>query len=122
MFKYDVNDPFKPHKVETVDDLPSEDADINELWYFALSFNGYQYAKCDGEDGLEALGGEDGLWDRTVTLLNEGRLDKVSIEDLRACLFWQQRCDRYHGSEANLEDYKCFVDQMREKLVKPDGN
>lgn len=91
--------------------LPNNDATLDELIDFALSFNGYDYA-----GGLVELGGENGLWDKVIPLLNEDKLDDVSVEDIRACLFWLQRSDRYHQNSSPIEEYQGFVEKLRKKL------
>jgi hypothetical protein len=92
-------------------EVPNINSDISILCEFALSFNGYKYV-----GGLVELGGENGLWDKIVPLLNNNELDKVSVEDIRACLFWVQRNDRWHQDYSNVDKYLFFIEKLREKL------
>ena len=108
---------LRPSFIETDEvEVPEVDADLETLIDFALSFNGYEYA-----GGLvELAGDENSLWDRTVNKLNAGKGDEVSIDDLRACLFWVQRGQRYDAINSSIqldaEEYRPFVREIRKKL------
>jgi len=109
---------FKPVFNEDKEiEVPEMDADLDTLCLFALSFNGYEYA-----GGLvELAGNEQSLWDKTINKMNAGNKDEVSIEDLRACMFWEQRGARYHSqlesdSAYDIETFKWFLQEIRAKL------
>lgn len=97
--------------------VPGLNADWDELMEFALSFNGYEYAG----GMVELAGNEECLWDRAINAMNVGNKDRVSVDDLRACMFWEQRGARYHsqleGDAAyDIENFRWFVKEIREKL------
>lgn len=81
---------------------------LESLCEFALSFNGYEYVN----GGPAELGD---LWDRVVPELNAGNYEQVFIDDIRACLFLQQRSDRYHD-QYDYESYHAFIEHINRKL------
>jgi hypothetical protein len=89
--------------------LRDYNSSIDEIIDFSLSFNGYHYIN----GGPEKLAD---LWDKVIPLLNSGSLDQVSLEDIRACLFWLQRADRWTGSEYDKDEYIWFIEKIRIKM------
>jgi hypothetical protein len=77
--------------------LPNSNASLRELCDFAISFPGYKYA---GGNVLELAA----LYERVQNLIctdyviDHSKLHLVSVNDLRACLFWDQRAARWNGN------------------------
>lgn len=91
-------------------EVPNIEASDEELSEFALSFNGYKFL--DGGPEKISI-----VHAKTVTLIQNDKdwLSKVSIEDLRCGLFWQQRGDRWH-EDFQREEYIMWVKLIKEKL------
>ena len=81
----------------TLDDLPSADADVHEIFRFALTINGYEIAGSFGD---------------CADIANEPRHD--TLEHLRMCLFFEQRRWRHFGVNPDGED----LAYIRELVVK----
>jgi hypothetical protein len=78
-----------------------------ELVEFALSFNGYQYVN-SGVTGLSEL------YRQVKEKLRDGDLSAVTMEELRCCLFWKQRANRWNDIE-DIHEYQYWVDLIRRK-------
>lgn len=89
--------------------IPSSNCeDRKQLIDFALSFNAYQYI--DG--GTNAVSD---LYKRVKELLlNHDGIEDVSLEDLRCCLFWRQRANRWNYIN-DIEEYQYWVNLIRKK-------
>lgn len=96
-----------------LEDIPDINASLEEMCAYALSFNGYHYIGGGPSELAD-------LWDRVIPLLNDDRLDQVSLEDIRACLFWQQRADRYH-QDYDIEGYRGLIKAIRDKCGDKDA-
>ena len=67
--------------------------DILSIWDYALSVNGYQYA-------TENLGLECGdLANRKLEIFERSGIWQGSFEELRCCLFYEQRRWRHFGTD-----------------------
>lgn len=69
-------------------DLGANTEEWNELWTFALTFDGYQYFGQD-DGALERLGNFAASVERSFQ--GNGQLPSIDLAMLRACLFVQQR-------------------------------
>lgn len=90
-------------------DIPTNQASINEIIDFALSFNGYYYVN-GGPYELSLL------YDKVV--LNP---ELASIDELRACLFFLQRAVRWNHNEwqsSDIEEAHGILDLIRQKQKK----
>lgn len=121
-------------------EIPSPDAPESEVWRYALSFKGYQwvfdkYKNCEFKnfvhpDQYKSLdnmipGWENGEGEPSAVLLisfvGSGRdVKDVSIEELRAVLFFEQRGNRWHQDwpSESLEYARDLIEAIREKLTE----
>lgn len=86
----------------SLEDLPSDDADIHEIFRLALTFDGYA---------------ADGSFAACAEIANERVHD--TIEHLRMCLFFEQRRWRHMGWDPSgeaLEEIHELVAEMRRRL------
>jgi hypothetical protein len=100
MIKYKNINIFHPFEGEDKNNMPEENAGWEKWEEFAMSFNGYYYAKklsfkeLTGIEreayGLEKL---DALLYRTLNKIE--KKEKIMIEDCRACLFFLQWSGRF---------------------------
>ena len=89
----------------TVDMLPGSEATENDFFVFALTFNGY-----------EALADCAEIANKSVRAFAEHGTLPESLDELRGCLFYEQRRKRHCDSDACEEDlryYNALVDAMR---------
>ena len=89
----------------TVDMLPGSEATENDFFVFALTFNGY-----------EALADCAEIANKSVRAFAEHGTLPESLDELRGCLFYEQRRKRHCDSDASEEDlryYNALVDAMR---------
>lgn len=89
-------------------DLPSANARWDNIWKFALSFNGYKYSNKCGE-----------LANKAVAAFREDKSLPRSLSDLRACLFFEQRRWHHFGEEPDIETMvyiHALIEVIREKV------
>lgn len=108
--------PTNGRKIE----LPEQNCqDLSALCEFALSFNGYKFT-LGGPCELSSLW--DSVFERFDAIqadyISAESLEKVSIEELRCCLFFQQRGDRWNQDYGSTEDYNIWVNLIRRKMEK----
>jgi hypothetical protein len=94
--------PLIPTSELTLDNVPSPD-DPKACRAFAMSFDGYGHAgggPAELMDYLGALPAKDGVWD----------LEKVTVDDVRADLFMEQRATRWNaqGFAHEAEEWASF--------------
>ena len=94
----------------TVDMLPGSEATENDFFVFALTFNGY-----------EALADCAEIANNAARAFAEHGTLPESLDELRGCLFYEQRRKRHCDSDASEEDlryYHALVAAMREIIAK----
>lgn len=91
-------------------EVPSIDASDKELSTFALSFNGYKFLD-EGPEKISAIN------HKIANIINNDKdgLSKISMEELRCSLFWQQRLDRWNQN-FHREEYIKWINLIKEKL------
>lgn len=75
----------------TLADVPGPDASLDEIWLFALTFDGYGHCGSFGD---------------CAEIANARRHD--SLTNIRVCLFFEQRRWRHFGTEPESEDLAYF--------------
>jgi hypothetical protein len=94
----------------TLLDLPPTNSRWHRIQEFALSFNGYQFTDRCGE--LANATASD-FW-RTGALPNS-----LTLDELRACLFYEQRRWRHFGEQPGPEEMNYIyrlIEAIREKV------
>lgn len=87
-------------------DLPSPDALWDDIWKFALTFNGYQHW---------------GSFEKCALIANEQR--DGTLVDLRTCLFFEYQRWRHYGDDPDDESapyIRGIVDKIR-SILATDG-
>lgn len=85
-----------------LEDVPRPDADLSEIFDFALTFDGY-----------EVLGG----FDACAEIANAKR--HSTLTELRTCLFFEQRRHHHFGEPPNKKEEKyirSLVTKLRKKI------
>ena len=88
--------------------IPDKDASIEDICAYALEFIGYKYVNV----GPEELAN---LYDEVA----KKGIDNATVDELRACLFWEQRGLRYHSQlegDGIYEELREFLNAIRHKL------
>lgn len=96
----------------TISDIPAENADYGTMSVFALTFNGYKFVN----------GGPVELGDLCDRVMNNG-IESASIDELRACMFMEQRSARFCGdadSDYSLIELREWSKLIRERLIVND--
>lgn len=86
----------------TPDDIPSPDAEWDEIQEFALTFNGYEFW---------------GSFEKCADMANARR--RGSPSEIRTCLFFEQRRWRHFGEDPDAEAMiyiRELVDQIRARV------
>jgi hypothetical protein len=84
-----------PNELLTLDQIPQPGASWHEIGGFGLTFNGYEF-----HGSFEACGEVADHWLKSYR--QHGTLPD-SLNDLRTCLFFEQRRWRHFGSEPDEE-------------------
>lgn len=125
------------NKTWSYDGIPAKDCPEEEVWKYALSFNGYkwvkdQYKACKFEklvhpDDTDYLDREYPDWREgkgdpspveLISFVGGGRtVEEASVEELRAVLFWEQRGNRWHDNwpEWSLEWARDLIEEIRKR-------
>jgi hypothetical protein len=96
---------------EIMNNIPNVNCSINEIFHFALSFNGYQFVNGGPEKLVE-------LWDRVAV-----DWENASLDELRACLFYLQRAIRWTNniwSDSDIEQARDLIYMMH--IVNMESN
>ena len=121
-------------------DIPDKDASEHEVWQYALSFCGYSWVEDKFKNcELEELISQDNMdfldthiypnddWRNgkgklcspaLLSCIGGGRtVEEVSIEELRAILFFEQRGNRWHDdwSDHSLEFARELIECIKDK-------
>jgi hypothetical protein len=96
-----------PSEALTLADVPSPDAPLRQIFRFALTWDGYERA---------------GSSDACARVANARR--NGTLDDLRTCLFFEQRRFRHFGTAPEGEDLayvRGLVRQIRDRLAERGG-
>ena len=99
-----------PNDKLTLDMLPGPEATEGDFVEFGHTFNGYEAVENCGE-----------VANRAAHAFAAHAALPESLDELRACLFYEQRRNRHCGSEASEKDlryYHALVAAMREIIAK----
>jgi len=83
-----------------IDSIPKPEAGWNEIGWFSLTFNGYDF-----HGGIDTCGEIANRWLRDFE--NDGGLPST-LNDLRTCLFFEQRRWRHYGYAPD-EKAMCYI-------------
>lgn len=86
--------------------IPPSDASWDDIWQFALTFNGYEYW---------------GSFEKCAEVANQER--DATLVDLRTCLFFEFQRWRHYGDEPDeeAEPYiRGLVSKIRERVTAAD--
>ena len=88
------------------EDVPPVDAPWSDVWPFALTFDGYAWSEECGEiaNGIQQECRERG-----------GFREDLTLDELRACLFFEQRSWRHFGEEPH-EDAMVYIHALLEAI------
>ncbi len=84
--------------------VPARGASEEELIEFALSFDGYEYW---GEESFDR-------WGQLQATYRDGGPLPDTLEDLRACLFLEQRAHRHGGRGDFGDDFFRILARLKE--------
>ncbi len=92
-------------------DVPSSGSPWAEVWPFALTFDGYAWSDECGDiaNGIQQEYRESG-----------GLREDLTLEELRACLFFNQRSWRHFGEDpddAGMEYIRALLDAIRSHVA-----
>jgi hypothetical protein len=93
------------------EDVPPVDAPWSDVWPFALTFDGYAWSEECGEiaNGIQNEHRERG-----------GFREDLTLDELRACLFFEQRAWRHFGEEPDddgMEYIRALVTAIRSHVT-----
>ena len=93
-------------------DVPSSGSPWAEVWPFALTFDGYAWSDECGDiaNGIQQEYRESG-----------GLRENLTLEELRACLFFNQRSWRHFGEDpddAGMEYIRALLDAIRSHVAE----
>jgi len=100
-----------PNQALTLKNIPTSDANWNEISLFALSFDGYEFWRGAGDCGEFA--------NQVLTNWKESEKLPESLSELRSCLFFEQRRYHHFGSSPENEDLEyihALLTSIREKV------
>jgi hypothetical protein len=93
----------------TEDNLPPPEAKWEDIWEFALTFNGYKYSdKCAD------------IANNAYSKYNEAKQLPDDLSDLRSCLFFEQRRWRHFGKnpdEQTMDYIHALIESIRNQVL-----
>ena len=91
-----------------ISDVPSVEATWPSIEEFALTFRGYEWAG-SFEECAELANSTRKIYDHSP----ERRLPKLTLDELRACLHFEQRRSHHSDCEPDMEYVKALLDAIR---------